>query len=497
MNERTISGLRRLIAFGILAVTFALLGMLFASRMEWTGSTQAQSASDDEARTALQSSGLLTSEGESPFVAVAARVRPAVVNITAKKKGGGSQGDDFFNLGPFRDFFPHPDIPRGVTSGGSGIIVDRDGYVLTNNHVVGGASEIKVKDAEGHEYDASIVGTDDQTDVALIKIKDAQFSAEQVAELGNSDDIKIGDWAIAIGNPFGLDWTVTVGVISAKGRSNLLIAGGGPTYQDFIQTDASINFGNSGGPLVNIRGQVIGVNTAVNTQGQGIGFAIPANLAKRIMEQLRSSGQVTRGYLGLVPRDLDDATREALKLERNEKGVFVDQVEDGTPAEKGGLKAGDVITRVNGNAVSDPTQFRFMIAECRPGSAVTLTVLRDGETRDMKFALGDRKDYAATAPQSVEPNESWLGLQVNSLSSPQARQWNLEATEGVVILDMDYESSAEGKLRPGDVIIEINRRPIRNLSDYRKMASELADTKEAILFRIIRDGRKTYEAVKP
>ena len=497
MNERTINRLRRLIAVGILAVTFALLGVLFASRMEWTGSTQAQSASGDEARAALQSSGLLTPEGESPFVAVAAKVRPAVVNITAKKKQGGSGGDDFFNFGPFRDFFPHPDIPRGVTSGGSGIIIDRDGYILTNNHVVGGASEIKVKDAEGHEYDASIVGTDDQTDVALIKIKDVQFSSEQVAELGNSDDIKIGDWAIAIGSPFGLDWTVTVGVISAKGRSNLLIAGGGPTYQDFIQTDASINFGNSGGPLVNIRGQVVGVNTAVNTQGQGIGFAIPANLAKHIMEQLRSAGQVTRGYLGLVPRDLDDATREALKLERDEKGVFVDQVEDGTPADKGGLKAGDVITRVNGNAVSDPTQFRFMIAECKPGSTVTLTVLRDGDARDMKFALGDRKDYASATQQGVEPNESWLGLQVNSLSSPQARQWNLEATEGVVIVDMNFESPAEGKLQPGDVIVEINRRPVRNLSDYRKMTSELADTKEAILFRIIRDGRKTYEAVKP
>ncbi|HEX7342631.1 MAG TPA: Do family serine endopeptidase, partial [bacterium] len=445
----------------------------------------------------LQSSGLLTPEGESPFVAVAAKVRPAVVNITAKKKQGRSRGDDFFNFGPFRDFFPHPDIPRGVTSGGSGIIVDRDGYILTNNHVVGGASEIKVKDAEGHEYDASIVGSDDQTDVALIKIADAKFSSEQVAELGNSDDIKIGDWAIAIGNPFGLDWTVTVGVISAKGRSNLYIAGGGPTYQDFIQTDASINFGNSGGPLVNIRGQVIGVNTAVNTQGQGIGFAIPANLAKHIVEQLRSSGQVTRGYLGLVPRDLDDATREALKIERDVKGVFVDQVEDGTPADKGGLKAGDVITQVNGSSVSEATQFRFMIAEAKPGANVTLTVLRDGRTRDMKFELGDRKEFASTNPQSAEPEMSWLGLQVSSLSSPQARQWQIDAAEGAVVVDIDFDSPAEGKLQPGDVIIEINRRPIRNLSDYRKIASELADTKEAILFRIIRDGRKTYEAVKP
>jgi len=500
MNESTTRVLKRLTGVAILAVTFTLLGILFASRMEWTGSSDAQSQPDEKLQQKLQSSGLITPEGESPFVAVAAKVKPAVVNITAKKKGKGSGSDEFFNFGPFRDLFPpgfHPEIPRGVTSGGSGIIVDDGGYILTNNHVVGGATEIKVVDSDQHEFEAEIVGTDDQTDVALIRVKDAKFRTDMVAELGNSDSIKIGDWAIAIGDPFGLDWTVTVGVVSAKGRSNLAIAGGGPTYQDFIQTDASINFGNSGGPLVNIKGQVIGVNTAVNTQGQGIGFAIPINLAKNVMSQLRTAGQVTRGYLGLVPRQLDDPTREALKLDRNVKGVFVDQVEDNTPASKGGLEAGDVITQVDGTPVDDPTQFRFLIAEHKPGSAVTLTVIRDGHMQDMKFTLADRKDFAQAAPQQETEETSWLGVHVAGLNAPEARRWQIDAKEGVVITDVDFESPAQGKLAPGDVIIELNRRPVRNLSDYRKMAANLADTKEAVLFRIIREGRKTYEAVKP
>jgi serine protease Do len=501
MEEKTIKTLKRLTAVAILAVTFTLLGILFASKMEWTGDIVAQDQGQhQDAMQKLLASGLINGEGHSPFVAVVQKVKPAVVNITAKKEEK-SGTRDLFDFGPFRDFFPRgmePEIPRGVTSGGSGIIIDREGYILTNNHVVGGATGIMVKDADGHEYEAEIVGTDPESDVALIKVKNAKFTDRQVAELGNSDEPYVGDWVIAIGNPFGLEQTVTVGVISAKGRSNLAISGGGPSYQNFIQTDASINFGNSGGPLVNIAGQVIGVNTAINVQGQGIGFAIPINLAKDVIEQLRTSGEVTRGYLGMVPRELDDATREALKLDRDVKGVFVDLVEEKTPAAKGGLEAGDVITKIDGEPVDNPTQFRFIVAAHKPGSKLTLEIIRNGKTRELTFTLGNRKDYIQTAEnQKPQKVEDWLGIHVEPVSSPQAERWNVEADEGVLVTEIQFNSPAEGKIQPGDVIVEINRRPVKDMEDYRKITSDLGDTKDAILFRLVRGGRKTYEAVKP
>ena len=497
MKEKTLIRLKRFSAVALLAITFTTMGILFASKMEWTDETRADG--DEKVTEALKTTGLITSAGESPFVAVAQKAMPSVVNITAKKERRGSTRD-LFDFGPFRDFFPdmHPDVPRGVTSGGSGIIIDEDGYILTNNHVVENATDIKVKDAEGHEYKAEIVGTDPQTDVALIRIKGAHFNKDHVAELGDSETLKVGDWAIAIGNPYGLELTVTVGVISAKGRSNLAISGGGPIYQNFIQTDASINFGNSGGPLINIKGEVIGVNTAINARGQGIGFAIPINLARKIYTQLRSDGQVVRGYLGMVPSELDDATREALGLDREVQGVFVDMVEEATPADDGGLEPGDVITFVDDIAVNDPAAFRFLIADRKPDSKMSLVILRDGRKKQLNFKLGNRADYVqAASTTNEEPENVWLGLNVESLGSPRARQLNLDIEEGVLVLAVDFESPAEGKIFPQDVIIEINREAIKNLQDYRKVASKLADKKDAILFRVIRNGRPTYEAVKP
>jgi len=497
LNEKN-TKLKRLSALVVLAVTFSLLGILFASRMEWTSKSNAEPEPD--VNQALQASGLLTDQGQSPFVAVAHKAMPSVVNIVVKKEVK-SQRREMFDFGPFKDFFPPdmiPDNPHGMTAGGSGIIVDQEGYILTNNHVVEDATDIQVKDADGHEHKAEIVGTDPQTDVAVIKIDNGKFKPNQVAEFGNSDAIEVGDWAIAIGNPYGLDFTVTVGVISAKGRSNLAIAGGGPVYQNFIQTDASINFGNSGGPLIDIHGRVIGVNTAINAQAQGIGFAIPVDLAKNIYEQLRTDGQVVRGYLGMIPRSLDDATREALGLDRDVQGVFVDMVEDGTPAEKGGLKAGDVITKVDGSTVSDPSAFRFMIADEKPGAKITLDILRDGKPKELKFKLGNRADFAANTTQnSKQLDEQWLGIRVVDLDAPQAQRYDFDAKTGVLVLEVDYQSAAESKIFPGDIIIELNRQPVENLQDYRSIVDKIGDKKDAVLFRVIRNGRKTYEAVKP
>ncbi|MDK9700363.1 MAG: trypsin-like peptidase domain-containing protein, partial [bacterium] len=284
---------RWIAAVSLVATIAFLTGVLFTAGRGW-----------DRTATATPAANLIVN-GESPFVAIAEKIKPAVVNIQVEKKGVDS---DVMRFHSFRDFFfdpfnqeeeqaPNPNERRMRTpkqsSSGSGFIVGTDGLILTNNHVVEGADRIMVKFEEGKELTAEIVGRDPDTDLALIKVKET-FSDAEVINWGDSEKLKVGEWAIAVGNPFGLDWTVTVGVISAKGRSNLPIAGGGPAFQDFIQTDASINFGNSGGPLLNIHGEVIGINSAVNTQGQGIGFAIPSNMAQRVMAQLQAKGKVTR-----------------------------------------------------------------------------------------------------------------------------------------------------------------------------------------------------------
>jgi serine protease Do len=319
---------------------------------------------------------------------------------------------------------------------------------------------------------------------------------EQVAKLGDSDKIKIGDWAIAIGSPFGLDWTVTVGVVSAKGRGGLDIAGGGPAIQDFIQTDASINFGNSGGPLVSIQGEVIGMNTAINAQGQGIGFAIPINMVKEVSDQLKEHGKVSHGYLGLYPVELSSSKKEALGLNVDTKGIFVDQVEDRTPADDAGIKAGDVVIKFNGQQITNVTQFRNLVAAKQAGDKVKLTIIRDNQEKEITVTLGDRAEYTLTPSQEI-PSKAWLGLHVESVKSPQARQWNISETEGVLVVEVDKKSPAEDILQPGDVIIEIDKRPVKDIKDFNKIADELKERKQSILFRISRDGRKTFEVVKP
>jgi serine protease Do len=441
-------------------------------------------------------------------VAVAERVSPTVVNIEADRKmGKGQSMEDFFQDTPFWEFFHRgqPDQPRGkqkemtVPSTGSGIIISRDGYILTNNHVVEDAEKVKVKLQDGHEYTAKIVGTDKETDIAIIKIEH-ELDANSVALVGNSDKIKIGDWAIAVGNPLGLDWTLTVGVISAKGRSNLAIQGGGPSYQDFIQTDASINFGNSGGPLCNIHGEVIGVNAAINASGQGIGFAIPINMAMKVVDQLRSTGSVARGYLGMQPRELTDQFRSAMGLTDDTKGVFVEKVDKNTPAEKGGLEAGDVITEFGGKTINDVSQFRMAVADYAPGSEVSAKILRNGKPKELSFKLGDRSQLASLLGKGKEPepvNESWLGLDVTNINESMSRALDLEDSGGVIVTDVDPDGQAAGKIQERDVIIEIDRQPIGSVSDFKRIAREYKDRKKAILFRVIRNGQKTFEAVDP
>ncbi|MDP8227869.1 MAG: Do family serine endopeptidase [Candidatus Electryoneaceae bacterium] len=504
-NQSTLKRIWATVAFAV--VCFAI-GYLMAT--DW-GAPVRISVQHDPDHPVLDNSRMPTvgplfdEEGNSPFVKVAEAVKPTVVNISAERRVEGQSilPFDLFNMRPF---FGDPDnrserrTPH-ITSGGSGIIVDTEGYILTNNHVIDGAESIKVKFADQSELIAEVVGTDPETDIALIKVN-AELNDDMVAHFGNSDQIRIGEWAIAVGNPFGLNWTVTVGVISACGRSNLAIGGQGPSYQDFIQTDASINFGNSGGPLVNIRGEVIGVNTAINAQGQGIGFAIPVNLVNKVITQLRSSGEVQRGYLGIFPTELDEMRREALGFDLDVQGVFVNGVQTDTPADEGGMKSGDVIISINGESVENVTDFRFRIADFPPGTSIDMTVLRSGDRRkQLNFVLGDRSEYLQadedTPNIQQESEQNWLGLEVAPTDGRQGRRLGVENIRGILVIGVELDSPSAEFIQPGDVITEIGNREVISVEDFYEVAEQLKDRRKAIAFWVIREGRETFIPIRP
>lgn len=509
----------RLLEFFFMGLFFTGLGILIASGFNWSPSSHAQAPDMNAPQTspsAVPSQSHLLSGEESPFVAVAEKVKPAVVNvrseIVVKGRARGLPFEFYFE-DPFEDFFrdffrrsPREDdgreYERRSEGRGSGVIIDEEGYILTNNHVVEGAEEVTVKLSDDREFEAEIVGTDPMTDIALLKIKENGIVAQNgVALLGDSDEIRVGDWAIAVGNPFGLDRTVTVGVISAKGRSGLHIADSGgrdrsPTFQDFIQTDASINFGNSGGPLVNIRGEVIGINTAINTQGQGIGFAIPINVVKKVAEQLRESGRVVRGFLGIWFSELNRDIAEAKDLDVT-KGIIVNQVMEDSPAKEAGIQQGDVIVAFDGKEIDSDSQFQFMVAGTEPGKTINLEVIRDGKRKTIPVKLGER-DTEEVAQAEDEEEEPWLGLTVESTSGSFARQHNITEDEGVIVVQVEPGSPADDKgLQPLDVILEVDNRKIESLRDYRGISQDLKDREKAILFLVKRGERTFYSALKP
>ncbi len=497
-NRSTQNRYRWIAALSLFVTAGFLAGVLFTASNGW-----------DRVASAVPASNIIAN-GESPFVAIAEKMKPIVVNIQVEKKGSEEPLMDFHPFNLFDPFNPFDDeqTPQNkqkrkapkTQSGGSGFIVGTDGLIMTNNHVVEKADKITVKFTDDTELSAEIVGRDPETDLALIKVKET-FPEDRVAKWADSEKLRVGEWAIAIGNPFGLDWTVTVGVISAKGRSNLPIAGGGPSFQDFIQTDASINFGNSGGPLCNIHGEVVGINSAVNTQGQGIGFAIPSNLAQRVMAQLHAKGKVERGYLGLVPTAFDDEKRAAMKAPKSVTGIFLDNVQENTPADKAGLHSGDVITRIEGKTFTDPTQFRLFVADHFPGDKLKVDIWRDGDTKKYEIILGDRSEYIAASGKGTvkdrDNEKNWLGIEVTEAGSTRARQLRITADNGVVITRIEDDSPADNRLREGDVIIEVDRKKIENLADWRKVTGELKNQSEAILFRIQRGDTKTYVTVTP
>lgn len=490
LSNKSTSG--RVVFTALFAATCITFGFLLATGFETPSKSIAQSSINAPLP-------LVGEDGSSPFVAVAERVKPVVVNISAEREVSNHPSvPDLFDWGPFfREPRRQPRIPR-VTSGGSGIIISEDGYILTNNHVISEANKIVVKFADGTEHPAEIIGADPETDVALIKVN-SSIPASMVAKIGDSDLIRIGEWAIAVGNPFGLDWTLTVGVISASGRSNLNIGGGGgPSYQNFIQTDASINFGNSGGPLLNIKGEVIGVNTAINAQGQGIGFAIPINLARRVVDQLMTSGEVKRGYLGVIPTELDELKREALGIDPEVEGVFMDNVQPNTPAQEGGLKGGEVVIAIDGQKVKNVTEFRFKIADYPPGSKVKMTIWKDGKTKELTFKLGDRSEYLSLASNQTERrSNSWLGIEVTSTKGNAGERFQVTDLKGALVVGIEPNSPAQGLLQMGDVIVEVGGYEVESPEDFRKASESLKDRKKAIPFWVMRDGRRTFVPIRP
>jgi serine protease Do len=408
------------------------------------------------------------------FSALAKDAGPAVVHIRVEKtvKGGGAEFRQFENH-PFqeddryKDFFDHffgGKTPREFKQNGlgTGFIIDKDGFIVTNNHVVKDADKIKVVLKDKREFDAEIVGRDPHTDLALIKI-DTKKDLPTV-RLGSSDKLQVGEWVAAIGSPFGLEQTVTAGIVSAKGR----VIGSGP-YDDFIQTDASINPGNSGGPLINMNGEVVGINTAIIAGGQGIGFAIPIDLANGIIKQLKTNGEVTRGWLGITIQDLSGELAEYYGV-KGQTGVLVADVIPGDPADQAGIKPKDIILKVNGDTVTTGRDLTAKSADLTVGDNAALTVLRDGKEKTLNVKVGKRSLTLAAAQAPRPEKETEFGLQVADLTPQMARQLNLNDDKGVVVVGVKANSKAEkAGIQKGDLIKEVNRQPVESTSDFKKM----------------------------
>ncbi|HAM52537.1 MAG TPA: peptidase [Nitrospiraceae bacterium] len=431
------------------------------------------------------------------MVEIVAAAKPGVVNIssTQRIKTPGVPSP-FFNDPLFRKFFGdefgYLDRPREYTQAslGSGVIVDKDGYILTNNHVVQNADEIKVKLSDKREFKGRVIGADSKTDLAVIKIDSNNLPA---MKFGDSDRLKVGETVIAIGNPYGLSQTVTSGIVSATGRANVGIA----DYEDFIQTDAAINPGNSGGALVNVRGQLIGINTAIfSTSGgyQGIGFAIPSSMAKAVMENLIKKGKVVRGWMGLSVQPVTPDLAKQFKI-TEETGALVNDVTENGPAEKGGIRRGDVIVAFNGKEIDEPSNLRSIIANTPPGKVVTVKILRAGRPHAMNITIAelpaDRKQL------SGELDNLLKGVHVQSITPELQTSLAIpKQMTGVVISSVDEDSPANEFLAKNDVILEVDRKRIQSTKDYEAVVSQITSDQNALLL-IFRNGATIYLTLSP
>jgi len=419
---------------------------------------------------------------------------PAVVNISTtqvvrfsrprmRSPFGNDPFEDFFN-----NFFGNAPREQKRRSLGSGFIVSEDGYILTNNHVVEKADEVTVTLLDKEDYKAEVVGTDPKTDIALIKIKPSEKL--RFVRLGDSERLEIGEWVVAIGNPFGLGHTVTAGIVSAKGR----VIGSGP-YDDFIQTDASINPGNSGGPLFNLRGEVVGINTAIIQGGQGIGFATPIQMAKSVLGQLKEKGKVTRGWLGVYIQKLTPEMAESLKVPGGKGALVADVTKDG-PAEKAGILSGDVIVRFDGREVEDPHELPQIVASTSPGKQVQVTVVRDGKRIDIPVKIAEMAGEEARAGKGGPDLSKGMGLTVQDITPEIAKHLDIENRNGVLVASVESGSPADDAgFREGDLIRQINRKPVQDTGEFQKVMKKVQNDK-TVLFLIERGEGRIFLAVK-
>ncbi len=460
-----------LVSFGV------LLGVILLAQFDWTKTGEAANEAPMVNKSKTQSDYQMSKDSplaqfNNAFINIANKVTPSVVTIQTEQviKHPNVQGqpfEDFFGNDFWNRFFPRGNLKRDVL--GSGVIVRKDGYILTNNHVVENADEITITLYDGREFKAKDVKTDPQTDLALIKVDDDNLPAIQ---LGNSDELKVGEWVLAIGSPFGeeLQHTVTAGIVSAKGRTDIISKN---NYEDFIQTDAAINPGNSGGALVNLYGQLVGINTAIATRSggnQGIGFAIPVNMATKVMNDLIEKGHVVRAWLGVYIQTVDNDMAKSLGMDKP-YGAMVNKVESGGPADKAGLEQGDVIIKLDGKEVQNSSDLRNRIANSTVGSKHTLTVLRDGKQKDITVKLEELPKDIAQSGTEEQTQTKDFGLTLKNVTPNLAQQYNLKVDSGVLVTNVESGSVAADKgIQPGDVITHIGvDNKIDNLDDYHKI----------------------------
>jgi serine protease Do len=476
-------------AVASVALSSLFVGLLVSSSLQWTPMSVAQGLGQ-KATVAASASTMPDS-----FAALAEQRGPTVVNIQVTKVApvadfpgmpapDGPSGELFRRF--FRDRMPQQQ-PHRMQGSGSGVIISPDGYILTNNHVVDGAQEVTVTMADKQVHKARVVGRDPKTDLAVLKI-DAKESLP-VAPMGNSTDLKVGEWVVAIGNPFGLGHTVTAGIVSAKGR----VIGAGP-YDDFIQTDAPINPGNSGGPLFNMQGEMVGINTAIVASGQGIGFAIPVDLAKPLIPQLVKTGEVTRGFLGVSIQSVTPELAQAMKLEERQ-GALVSEVMAGSPAAKAGIRQGDVIIGFNGTTVEDSHDLPAAVAKTPVGEEVTMTLRRDGKTHKVPVTVGKLPSEKTSSEEPSQAAQSQWGVQLQEVTPQMARQHGLADESGVMVVGVQPGSPAErAGLRSGDIIREVNRQPVKSVQEVRDAIAK-AGNEDSLLLLVKRDQGSIFVAM--
>ncbi len=473
-------------AIGAVAISVALAGLLMVSPVHLTRSVA------DAQNVATQ---VAAKPGAPPsFADLAQKLGPTVVNIKITKIEKAGLPQEFqFPDGPYNDFFKRffGNMPRNpetfrMQGAGSGVIISKDGYILTNNHVVDGAKDVSVTLSDQQTYKAKVVGRDSKTDLAVLKIDPKQ--PLMAASLGDSNQLRVGDWVLAIGNPFGLSTTVTSGIVSAKGR----VIGAGP-YDDFIQTDAAINPGNSGGPLFNMQGEVVGINTAILSQGQGIGFAIPVSEAKPIIPQLISKGEVARGYLGISIQSITPELAKAMKLQAG-KGALVADVVPGSPADKAGVKQGDVVVSFNKKEVQEPRDLTSLVANTPVGQEANLVVIRDGHEKQLAIRVGKLGSEVAKLDESAQPVQGKWGLALQDLNAGQAGQ-PAGKESGVLVANVQPGSPADlAGVHSGDILLGVNRQPVHSVKEAKEAIAKSAD-KDSLLLLVKRDQGTFFVAL--